>query len=170
MWVDQILEYEPYYEKWIKTRFGGDYAVANHLHDCHVAEGKFLDECFIKYIPLSVSYVMNGLGVDQKHEKLVQLVKVSEIELCKQLCSMLDAFLPHKIGARLNYQDVEAICVYCILWSFRAHLDQQSRIKFDFFHEVIIPRSTPRPKQPLFSILQFRREQVEVLGQSNTMI
>ncbi len=91
VWVDRNLGYKPYYEKWIKSRFGGDDAVANHLHDCHVAEGSFLDKCFIKHIPPSVSYVMNQLGVDQNREKLVQLVKVSKIELFKQLRSMLDA-------------------------------------------------------------------------------
>lgn len=150
--MDRISGYKPYYEKWIKSRFGGDDAVANPLHDCHVAEGTFLDKFFIKYIPPSVSYVMNQSGVDQNREKLVQLVKVSKIELCKQLCSMLDAFLPRKIGYRLNHQDVEAVFVYCIVWSFGAHLDWQSRIKFDF-HEVIIPRSGPWPKQPLFYFL-----------------
>ena len=144
VWVDpKNLGFRPYFERWTRNRLVEDADVVTHSKDSRFTETKDLNFFFHKYIPSSIEYVMKGMTEGQPRDKLVQLVTVSEIELCKQLCSMLDAFLPRRSSRQLKCSDMEAIFLYCVIWSVGAHLDQLSRAKFDTFIKALYQGPVP---------------------------
>ncbi|GMI47335.1 hypothetical protein TrCOL_g3071 [Triparma columacea] len=129
VWVDpKNLGYRPYYEKWVRTRCGDVLEVAQE----HEIEADHLTEMFDKYVVKSIDYVLKGLVDGEMGEKLNQVVPIGNIDLTKQLCSMLDAFLP-TVGHDLDKSDVENIYIYCLIWSVGGQLVTDSRIKFDKF-------------------------------------
>jgi dynein heavy chain len=139
VWVDpKNLGYQPYYERWVRTRCGDRVAVSAE----HELEGANLTNLFDKYVVKSIDYVLKGLVDGVMGEKLTQVVGIGNIDLCKQLCSMLDAFLP-EVGSEMSAGDVENIYLYCLMWGVGGQLISESRTKFDAFIKKISSESMP---------------------------
>jgi len=139
VWVDpQNLGYEPFYERWVRTRCGDTVEVSPD----HLGEADLLTELFDRYATKTIDYVLKGLVDGEMGEKLVQIIPIGNIDLIKQLCSMLDSFLP-SVGHTLESNDVENIYVYCLIWSIGGQLIQSSRVKFDAFVKKISTESFP---------------------------
>lgn len=66
-------------------------------------------------------------------EKLRQVIPITNIDMVKQLCSTLDAFLPPAGTEGLERTDVDHVYIFCLIWSIGAALLGPSRIKFDLF-------------------------------------
>lgn len=140
VWVDpKNLGYAPYYEKWVRTRCGDTLSISPE----HEIEADHLGEMFEKYVTKSIDYVLKGLVDGEMGEKLNQVVPIGDIDLTKQLCSMLDAFLPPAGSHDLDRSDIENVYMYCLMWSVGGQLVPQSRVKYDEFLKKIASESLP---------------------------
>lgn len=127
VWVDpKNLGYRPYYEKWIKSRFGNGVTIDEEKID----NANYLTTLFDKYVPASIDLILLGMVDGEMGQKLSQVIPISNIDMIKQLCSTLDAFLLQDIA---DTTDIEAIYQFCIIWSLGASLTGTSRVKFDLY-------------------------------------
>lgn len=127
VWVDpKNLGYAPYYQRWVRLRCGDGVNVAEDRQ----MEADVLMSLFEKYVCPCVDYVLAGIVDGRQVEKLSQVVSIPSLDLAKQLCSSLDAFL----GAEaVDRQDFEGVYIFCLVWSIGAALVKHSRDRLDDF-------------------------------------
>jgi dynein heavy chain len=49
---------------------------------------------FEKYVPRSIDYILKGIIDGEMGVKLQQVIPITNIDMIKQLCSVIDAFIP----------------------------------------------------------------------------
>jgi dynein heavy chain len=150
VWVDpKNLGYRPFYERWLKKKFPVSAAAATTatgtLPPAGIAEERvLLLDLFDKYIPKCIDFILEG--VVSKNEivaKCQQVIPISRMEMCKQLCNSLDAFLPENLQAASGRSDIEGIFIFCMVWSLGAALLESSRGRFDEFLKKIVDCALP---------------------------
>ena len=130
VWVDpKNLGFRPFYERWVKVRCGDGVTVAPDHED----EAKLLTELFDRFVPACVAFVQKGLVDGEMGEKLKQVIPITDIDLVKQLCSCIDAFLPRFEDTEFDATDTEGVFIFAMVWSLGAALVGPSRIRFDAF-------------------------------------
>ena len=141
VWVDpKNLGHRPYYDRWLKQSLG-EKCIVRDDHKPHVS---MLSGLYEKFAVPSIDYIVKGVIDGVVKRKLVQVISVGDLELCKQLCTMLTSLLPqpNKVNDA-HVQDIECIYIYCVLWSMGAQLGDDSRKKFDVFLKDICTESKP---------------------------
>ena len=110
VWVDpKNLEYAPYYQRWVRLRCGDGVDIAEDRQ----IEADALMSFFEKYVCPCVDYVLGGIIDGRQVEKLSQVVSIPSIDMTKQLCSSLDAFIS---AEALDRQDFEGVYI-CLLYT-----------------------------------------------------
>lgn len=122
VWVDRKnLRYKQIYQRWFRLRY-----------DEITQNNDILMQLFSKYAKPTIDYVLYGKRQGVVEEKPNQIVPVGAIELCKQLCNFLDAFLPSpqdEVNCSQNY--LSNIFIYCVLFGVGGGLDDSSRTRFN---------------------------------------
>lgn len=137
VWVDpKNLGYTPYYERWVRTRCGNSVVIEPEKQ----AEADQLMKLFHKYCPQSIDLILTGVVDGEMGRKLQQVIPITSIDMIKQLCSLLDAFYARDIE---DAGDVEAVYIYCLMWSLGAQLVGDSRNKFDAFVKRLAREALP---------------------------
>lgn len=137
VWVDpKNLGYRPYYERWIRARFGNTLEIEASKQD----NADYFVALFDKYIPVCIDMILSGLVDGEMGQKLQQVIPISNIDMVKQLCSALDAFVPLDIT---DSMDIEALYIFSVVWSLGAALVGDSRIKFDLFLKKVSREALP---------------------------
>lgn len=121
------LGYQPYWQRWLNLR------VEN--------ERTKLDELYERLIPGVVEFVHEGVDGTLQVEPLKTIVPQTELNMMVQLCTMLNALLPHEKKDKTVYDDdvIECVFVQCLYLSFGASLVDDSRNKFDEFVKRLNP-------------------------------
>ena len=139
VWVDsKNLGFLPFYERWIRLRYGEHFVIPEK----HDNQKIFFIEMFEKYAVPCIDFVLHGNGKGE--EKLIQVITVGGVELCKQLCNLLHSFLPpisEEYDTSITY--FENVYVYCVMWSIGAQLDLNSKKRFEIFLKGISPLNLP---------------------------
>jgi dynein heavy chain, axonemal len=137
VWVDpKNLGYAPYYERWIRLRFGNGVLIPEE----NQSSADVFSNLFDKYVPKSIDMILAGMIDGEMGQRLKQVIPISNIDMVKQLCSMLDAFLPLDI---IDPMDIEHTYIYCIIWSMGAALTGGARSKYDAFVKKIAREALP---------------------------
>jgi dynein heavy chain len=137
VWVDpKNLGYFPYYERWIRLRFGNGVTIAEEKQ----INADFLLSLYEKYVPKCIEMILAGMIDGEMGQRLKQVIPIKNIDMVKQLCSLLDAFLVAEI---VDQMDIEHVYIFCCVWSLGAALIGESRIKFDSFIKRISRESLP---------------------------
>ena len=136
VWVDpKNLGYKPYYERWVRTRFGNSVTI----EEDKLAAAEVFMNLYEKYVPKCVDMILAGIVDGDMGEKLKQVINITNIDLVKQLCSCIDAFMPLDI----DNQDIEMMYIFCCVWSLGAALVGSARIKFDAFLKKVSREALP---------------------------
>lgn len=155
VWVDpKNLGTKPLYERWLKERYGTNFVIS----DIYKKIVHFHMKLFDRYTVPCIEYVIDGKLEGNLGERLSQSLPVCDLELCKQLCYLLDSFLPHVTKeVNLEPKEFENIYIFCLVWSIGAQLDLESKNKFDYF---LKQTSTEHlPKESLYDYFYCTREQ-----------
>ena len=122
VWVDpKNLGYKPFFHRWLQLRYSGTNAASSQVL-----------LLFQKYAQPCIDYVFNE---NKTNNKLSQVIKIQSIEVCKQLCNFLEAFLPPKEEGPggLEVEFLSNIFIFCVLHGIGGVLDAISRKKFNQF-------------------------------------
>ena len=137
VWVDpKNLGYLPYYERWVRTRFGNSVTIPDEkqpLADQMIA-------LYEKYVPKSIDMILSGLIDGEMGQRLKQVIPITNIDMVKQLCSFLDAFLDKSV---VDNMDIEHTYIYACVWSLGAALVGSDRIKYDAYLKKIAREALP---------------------------
>ena len=134
VWVDpKNLGYAPFFERWLKQRCGDGVKISADRDE----EATQLTQLFEQYVPRCVDFVQLGIVNGEAVEKLKQVVPITSIDLLKQLCVCLDAFLAPlfdvDFAANLpapEKDDIENVFLQSVLWSIGAPLLGPSQERF----------------------------------------
>ena len=137
VWVDpKNLGYRPFYERWIRTRCGNSVIIEPEKQH----EADVLMNLYTKYVPKSIDMILTGVVDGEMGQKLQQVIPITNIDMVKQLCSLLDAFLTKDI---VEAVDVEAIYIYCVIWSLGGQLVGPSKVKYDQYVKRLAREALP---------------------------
>ena len=137
VWVDpQNLGYKPFYERWVRLRFGNGVIIDE---DKQPAADMFMN-LYEKYIPKCIDMILLGLVDGEMGQKLKQVIPITNIDLVKQLCSVVDALLPKDV---VDAVDIEHTYIYSLVWSMGAALIGPARAVFDTFLKRISREALP---------------------------
>jgi dynein heavy chain len=102
---------------------------------------------FDQYVPPCVDYVQLGLVDGELGAKLRMVVPVTSIDMVKQLCTALDAFLTpvyEVAGDQLpDTNELENVFAFCVTWSIGAPLVGASQTQFNEFVKKISSSNLP---------------------------
>lgn len=127
VWVDpKNLGYFPYYERWVRTRYGNSVVIPEEKQPA----ADVMISLYEKYVPACIDMILAGMIDGEMGQRLKQVIPVPNIDMVKQLCSTLDAFLSLELTDQMF---VENIYIFCCVWSLGAALIGESRVKFDAF-------------------------------------
>jgi dynein heavy chain len=160
VWVDpQNLGYRPFYERWVRTRLGNSVEVSEEKQPA----AEFLLSLFDRYIPRCIDLILSGIVDSVMGIKLKQVIPITNIDMVKQLCSVIDAHLSLDI---VDPVDIEYIYIFSVIWSLGATLLGSDRVKLDAFVKKL--SREPLPDGILFDYfydVEMRRwEQWQSLG------
>ena len=137
VWVDpKNLGYRPYYERWVRTRYGNSVVV----EESKLAQADLMTALYDKYVPKTVEMILSGMVDGEMGQKLKQVIPITNIDMVKQLCSTLDAFILPDLTDR---SDIEGLYIFCLYWSLGAQLIGPSRNKFDSYVKRISREALP---------------------------
>jgi dynein heavy chain len=138
VWVDpKNLGYFPYYERWVRTRYGNSVVISED----NVVLADQMMALYDKYVSKSIDMILKGLVDGEMGQRLKQVIPITNIDMVKQLCSVLDVFL---VGVdETNQMDVEHTFIYACVWSLGAQLVGDSRTKYDSFVKRLARESLP---------------------------
>ncbi|ETN24636.1 hypothetical protein PPTG_00868 [Phytophthora nicotianae INRA-310] len=163
VWVDpKNLGYRPYYERWLKKKYPMVAVTASTDTPPSVIspppgtlvtplERILLLELFDKYVPKCIDFILDGVfSKDEVVAKCQQVIPISNMEMCKQLCISLDAFLPSdgSLDPTTDRASVEGIFLFSVVWSLGAALLGSSRARFNEFIRKIA--DCPLPATSLY--------------------
>ena len=136
------LGFRPYYVRWVKQRCLPSAAGARQ----RPTEGGLMQDLYEKYVPKLIAFVLEGDNgkrdesgaqtAESIEEPLELVVPQSNMNLTKQLCSMIDAALGPATadGPELEDADVaEGLFVFACLWSIGAAVSVKDRERFNAF-------------------------------------
>ena len=125
VWVDpKNLGYRPFYERWVRTRLGNSVEVPEENQQA----ADLLLTLFDRYVPKLIDMILSGLVDGEMGQKLKQVVPISNIDMVKQLTSLIDAYLPLDLADNV---DAEYIYIYSLVWSLGAALVGSNRLQLD---------------------------------------
>ena len=133
IWIDpKNLGYQPYYERWVRGRCCGLTPNASN-YACEVMEERQMEadmftEFFRKYVPKSIDLILTGLLDGDMGQKLEQVIPIKNIDMVKQLCSLLDAFMTAEFSDKLDFENM---FVFCMMWSLGGQLVGKARVVYD---------------------------------------
>jgi dynein heavy chain len=137
VWVDpKNLGYRPFYERWVRTRFGNSVTI----EEAKQPMADMFTALFEKYVPKSIDLILAGLVDGEMGQKLKQVIPITNIDMVKQLCSVLDAFLPLDVQ---DAMEIEMTYIFSVIWSLGAALVGSARIKYDAFVKKISREALP---------------------------
>ncbi|CAG5116362.1 unnamed protein product, partial [Candidula unifasciata] len=110
------LGYNPYWERWIKSRTK--------------ETAKELSGLYKKYVYNLVELVIEGMQDGQQIERLRTILPVTNLNLVTQLTMMLTATLDDN---EYEQGELEAMMIQALVWSIGAPLIESSRVRFDAF-------------------------------------
>eukprot|EP00953_Heterococcus_sp_UTEX-ZZ885_P009237 5464-Heterococcus_DN1.PRE.2 len=178
VWVDpKNLGYRPYYERWVRLRCGDGVVLSDEgrepadvlttLYNRYVkqcieyvltgvldgVQAEKLRQCSrtvcakeLRYCRCSVFTVCCCLVFAVNHEQ--QVIPVTGLDMVKQLCSSLGAFLTPQVEDR---GDVEGVFLFCLVWSVGAALVGSSRDKFDELVKRLAGGSAATPRDSIYA-------------------
>jgi dynein heavy chain len=133
VWVDpKNLGYRPYYERWVKVRYAASETTFT-VDPAKQPDADLMLALFDKYVTKSVDMILSGLVNGEMGKKLKQVITITNVDMVKQLCSVIDAFLPKDPSEKLDVLEIEMIYLFCIIWSLGAALVGSARTQFDAF-------------------------------------
>jgi dynein heavy chain len=137
VWVDpKNLGYFPYYERWVRTRFGNSVTIPEDKQTA----ADFMFTMYEKYVPKCIDMILAGIVDGEMGQRLKQVIPIPNIVMLKQLCSVLDAFVDKELTDQM---DIEHLYVFSVLWSLGAVLIGDSRIKFDAYLKRVSREALP---------------------------
>ncbi len=145
VWADpKNLGYRPFFERWLRKRCGDGVEVRGDRDE----EAEQLQSLFDQYVPPCVDYVQLGLVDGELGAKLRMVVPVTSIDMVKQLCTALDAFLTpvYEVAGQDNLPDInelENVFAFCVTWSIGAPLVGSSQEQFNDFVKKISSSNLP---------------------------
>ena len=131
------LGYYPFYERWNKQK----------LKKYSEIMYESLKELYQKYIDLCVNRIYEGIIAEDADpvSPLQNSLPRTNLNSVKQLCTLMDALLPEENPPQ-EFDQLEKIFIFCLIWSFGANLVAEDREKFDQFlkgSSNILPPSSP---------------------------
>lgn len=81
-----------------------------------------------RYVPRCIDLILSGMVDGEMGQKLKQVIPITNIDMLKQLCSVIDAHLSLDI---VDPVDIEYLYIYSCVWSLGAALVGSARIKLD---------------------------------------
>ncbi|MGH0158836.1 UNVERIFIED_CONTAM: hypothetical protein FKN15_061612 [Acipenser sinensis] len=126
------LRFKPYWQKWVCRRQAKEQTVLNKLFD--------------KYVPDSISMIVEGMMDGRQGEKLKTIVPQTELNMVVQLSVMLDALLEKDVDDPdvLECYFLEAL--YC---SLGGSLLEAGKVKFDEYIKKLAGMSTVHDEKTL---------------------
>ena len=112
------LGYRPYYERWLK------------ISEVNEQTRETLSELFEKYVPKCIDFVLEGVVEDEITERPVQCIPISNLNMVKQLCVLLDALIVSPKNEEMGRDDIEGLYMFSVTWSIGAALVSDSRKRF----------------------------------------
>jgi len=131
------LGYYPYYERWCKLK--------NEKYSEIMYES--LRELYQKYVDLCVNRIYEGI-ISEDADPVAPLemsLPRTNLNCVQQLCILMDSLLPDENPPQ-EFEQLEKLFIFCLVWSFGANLVAEDREKFDQFlkgSSNILPPSTP---------------------------
>jgi dynein heavy chain len=118
------LGYKPYIWRWLNTRQDP-------------VEADALRQLFDKYASPAVDWVTQGLDGEEIVRRPKQAVPATNLNMVAQLCGLLEGLLAQQPQLGSDPVQLEALFLYCLVWSCGAALVQQpgapDRDRFDAF-------------------------------------
>ena len=137
VWVDpKNLGYTPFYERWVRLRYGNGVTIREEQQ----SQADLFMNLYDKYVQKSIDMILSGLVDGEMGQRLKQVIPITNIDMVKQLCSMIDAFLAVEI---LDQMDVEHMYIFCLIWSLGAALIGPHRSKYDEYVKKISREALP---------------------------
>lgn len=129
---DKDLGYQPYYEKWAKSK----HEVAEGLYDILMQlSGKYIEKC--------VSRIIDGKVDDGSFEApLVNATPRTGLNLVTQLCKMIDILITEE-NVPQEIEIIEPVFVFAMLWSLGSTLTADDRNKFENFLSKFVETKMP---------------------------
>ncbi|OMJ92498.1 hypothetical protein SteCoe_4738 [Stentor coeruleus] len=129
---DKDLSYQPYYEKWAKSK----QEIGEGLTDN-------LMQLFTKYIEKCIPRIIEGKVDDGSFEApLVSATPRTGLNLVTQLCKLVDILIPEE-NAPQEMDLIEPLFVFAMLWSLGSTLLSEERTKFENFFSKIVEMKMP---------------------------
>eukprot|EP01028_Stygiella_incarcerata_P003072 TRINITY_DN1583_c0_g3_i1.p1 TRINITY_DN1583_c0_g3~~TRINITY_DN1583_c0_g3_i1.p1 ORF type:complete len:4602 (-),score=1271.77 TRINITY_DN1583_c0_g3_i1:125-13930(-) len=114
------LGYKPFIWKWLESR--------QNKQQVGILKG-----LFDRYVSPCITFVMEGVDTDGRIGKRCKLaMNFTDLNMVTQLCSLLDILLPEE-NVVLEPKALEAVFIYCMMWSIGGVLVEEDRIRFDKF-------------------------------------
>ncbi|GMH41526.1 hypothetical protein BSKO_09436 [Bryopsis sp. KO-2023] len=118
------LGYDPYIFSWLNKRQNEQ-------------ERENLKLLFEKYVGACIDWCLEGVDGDELVKKPRQIIPATNLNMVTQLTNFLDIFLAEHAEATKDTQILEALFLYCIVWSVGALLIEkpgiEDRHRFDLF-------------------------------------
>eukprot|EP00003_Mantamonas_plastica_P006673 TRINITY_DN1548_c0_g5_i2.p1 TRINITY_DN1548_c0_g5~~TRINITY_DN1548_c0_g5_i2.p1 ORF type:complete len:3052 (-),score=1213.08 TRINITY_DN1548_c0_g5_i2:66-8516(-) len=114
------LGYKPHFQSWLEAR--------NNKTEIEV-----LLAFFEKYIPACVDYISEGILEGIVTKKLETIIPFTPMNMTRQLCTLLESILDGQERQVTDPSSLEAVFIYCVMWSLGGALIDESRVKFDSF-------------------------------------
>jgi dynein heavy chain len=110
-----------------------------------------LRDHFDKYVPACIDFVLEGLIMNELTKPLLQTIPLTNLNMARQLCTMLEVILSGEMTIR-QAPALEALFIYCVIWSIGGSIVQTTIVKdrdrFDGFVKMLAGLGTS-PNQPL---------------------
>ncbi|XP_073386148.1 dynein-1-alpha heavy chain, flagellar inner arm I1 complex isoform X3 [Physcomitrium patens] len=123
------LGYQPYIWRWCNSR-----------EKERPVETEQIRELFQKYVPACIDFVLEGLVMGELTKPLMQTIPLTNLNMVRQLCNMLEAILCDKFQVHRPVA-LEALFIYLCVWSIGGSIVQtivsQDRSRFDSFIKSI---------------------------------
>eukprot|EP00163_Fabomonas_tropica_P031148 TRINITY_DN730_c1_g1_i6.p1 TRINITY_DN730_c1_g1~~TRINITY_DN730_c1_g1_i6.p1 ORF type:complete len:4200 (+),score=1431.71 TRINITY_DN730_c1_g1_i6:1002-12602(+) len=112
------LGFDPYFQTWASRR-------------SNKQEAEHLRNLFAKYGAPCVDLIINGAIGDDLQDPLATIIPMSGLNMTRQLCNLFECISDDK--SITDMQVLEAVFIFCVMWSFGGGLVDADREKFDAF-------------------------------------
>lgn len=112
------LKYTPFWQKWVNSRE-------------KEAERELFTALFDKYVHPTIARILDGLDEGKAVARLNMIIPLTNLNMVRQLASMIDAILPGDADTPCDGVMLENIFVCSLVWAVGASLLQDDRIIMD---------------------------------------